>query len=317
MSKETEKVFKAFDEYTKIHGSPSSEEELNEMLHTFMQGYNSTLSGAERLTSATAKTADDYLELAEHADSMEEALRYAKKALKLEPDNLDAEVLAAALSTKDHFDRLKKLEKVVEHGNQLMRQAGYFDEEYIGEFWGFHQTRPYMRLRQAYADMLIDVCMFDAAVCECEDMLRLSENDNIGARYTLMHLYALLGAEEKALKLLEKYDEEGAMMLLPLSVIYYKKKNLTEALKYLKKIVKKNPDMKKFLRIAAVQGNPLPKNFMPSYYRPFTIDEINTTVFENDWLYMTAGMYFIWANKEINEKGRKPASKSSGNKRRK
>ena len=107
MARETEKVFKAFDEYMKDHGEPESEDELNDMLHAFMQEYNSSIPGKPELSPANATTSDDYLELAESADTLEEAVRFSKKALKLDPDNLDAEAFVAVLSAKDHFDRIK------------------------------------------------------------------------------------------------------------------------------------------------------------------------------------------------------------------
>ena len=304
MSKETEKVFKAFDEYMKMNGEPESEDELKEMLDAFMQDYNSRIPNMEPLTAANAKTSDDYMELAEQATSVDEALRFAKKALKVDPDNLDAETYVAVLGARDFFDQLKKIEKAVTHGNKLMEEQGYFDEEYIGEIWTVHQTRPYMRLRRTYVDCLEELCMFDAAAVECEELLRLCDGDNIGARYTLMHLYAMQGNEEKALSLLDRYSEYGAMMLLPLALLYYKRNDLENARKHLKVILKHNPDTKKFLKIAADRGDLIPEDFNPSMYRPYTIDELYMTVFEHDWLYMPNDMFFIWANEELNNKGK-------------
>lgn len=304
MSRETEKVFKEFDKYMKKHGEPESEEEFNDMLQAFMQEYNSSMSNREPVNASNAQTSDDYMDLAEQAESIEEALRFARKALKLDPDNLDAETYIAVLGAQDNFDNLKRLENAIEHGNQVMEAQGYFEEEYIGDFWGVHQTRPYMRLRKAYINSLIDACMFDAAVTECEDLLRLCDGDNIGARYTLMHIYALQGNAEKAQSLLSKYDEDGAMMLMPLALLYYKRNDLSTSLKYLKRIQKHNPDLKKFLRTAAEMDDMFPDDFDATMFRPYTIDEINITVFENDWLYVPTGMFFVWANEEMNAKGK-------------
>lgn len=309
MSRETELFFREFEKYMDEHGRPETEQGVNDMLQAFALEYNQSARSRGPLTSATASSADDYIELAGQAASLDEAIGYARRAVKLEPDNLDAELYYTVLGARDYFDRLRKLEKLVQKGNRMMEEQGYFDEDYIGAFWGFHETRPYMRVRQAYVDALLDVCMFEAAAVECEDMIRLSENDNVGARYTLMHLYALEGNEDKALALYDRFEEDGAMMLMPLAMLYYKKNDLKTALKYLKQIMKRNPDLKKFLRTAAELGDPIPDDFDPSMYRPFTIDEINVAVFENDWLYMVNGMFFIWANSELNEKGRKSGNK--------
>ena len=197
MSKETEKVFRAFDEYMNENGPPESPEELEEMLHVFRGEYDSNTANRQAVTADTAETSDDFLELAEYADSQEEALKYAKKSLKLDPDNLDAETLIAALSAKDPFDLIRKYESAIKHGNEVMKKQGYFDLDYTGRFWHIHQTRPYMRLRLAYIDALIRACMFDAAIPEAEELLELNDGDNTGIRYTLMSLYAMKGDAEK------------------------------------------------------------------------------------------------------------------------
>ena len=300
MSKETEKVFRAFDEYMNENGPPESPEELEEMLHVFRGEYDSNTANRQAVTADTAETSDDFLELAEYADSQEEALKYAKKSLKLDPDNLDAETLIAALSAKDPFDLIRKYESAIKHGNEVMKKQGYFDLDYTGRFWHIHQTRPYMRLRLAYIDALIRACMFDAAIPEAEELLELNDGDNTGIRYTLMSLYAMKGDEDSALDLYEEYEEDSTMMLLPLSLLHYRKNDLKNAYGYLKKISKHNPDFRKFLKRAVDQGEDLfPENFDPTTYRPDTMDELLVAVFEYDWLYTSVGLFFPWAYEEF------------------
>ena len=316
MSKETEKIFSAFDKFMEANGRPNSEEEMREMFQTFMNEYNSNLGNKAPVTPGTARTAEDYLELSETADTAEEALRYAKKALKLDPDNLDAEGYVAAFSAKDAFDAVKKFEAALEHGKRVMEKQGYFAEECIGSFWLIHQTRPYIRLAQGYVDYLIEACMFDAAIHEAEDIIRLNETDNTGTRYTLMALYAMAGDEERALALYDRYEEESAMMLMPLAVLYYRKKELKTALKYLKLIMKRNPDLKKFLKSAVESDEDIfPKDFDPTMYRPYTLEEILVAVFENTWLYTAFGMFFPWAYSELTKTSSKTATKKSGSKK--
>ena len=163
-----------------------------------------------------------YLELAENASSAKEALKYAKKALELAPENWNVACTVAELSSKTPESLLEKYEQLIAQANAAMERDGWFSEEYIGEFWGFHETRPYMELREAYLDTLVRCDMLKKAMAEAEDLLRLCENDNLGIRYHLMHLYAHFEDEEKALALLKKYDEESSMFLLPLSILYYK-----------------------------------------------------------------------------------------------
>lgn len=317
MSKETEKVFKSFAKYMDDHGHPESQEDLEIMLQSFMEEYNGNLGANASVTPVPASSSDDYMELAENAGSPEEALRFAKKALKLDPDNLDAESLVVALTAKDPFDMIKKYEAAIDHGNKVMEEQGYYDEEYEGEFWHVHQTRPYMRLRLAYIDALIEACMFDAAITEAEDLLELNDGDNTGMRYMLMSLYALVGDEYSAIELYRRFEEDSAMMLMPFSLLFYKKNDLNNASKYLKLIMKHNPDLKKFLRSTVVEDEDIfPKDFNPSMYRPYTQEEILVAVFEYDWLYMTVGMFFPWAYQEL-EKSSKSNSKKGSKKKKK
>ena len=60
----------------------------------------------------TPETADDFLELAEEAESQKEALKYAKKALKLEPENIDAQTAVAVNSASTVEATLEKLKAV-------------------------------------------------------------------------------------------------------------------------------------------------------------------------------------------------------------
>ena len=67
------------------------------------------------------------------------------------------------------------------------------DKENIGSFWLMVETRPYMRIKFAYAKFLKEC----AAISECEDMIKLCKNDNLGVRHTLIYLYAVTENDKK------------------------------------------------------------------------------------------------------------------------
>ena len=123
------------------------------------------------------------------------------KALELEPDNLDAGRMMAELTAKNPYALMEKLSRLLEKGNRQMMKEGYFAPEYKGDFWGVIETRPYMRLRHLYMQTLTECGMPRRAARECEELLELCENDNLGVRYDLMHLYAMRSDSGK----LEKY----------------------------------------------------------------------------------------------------------------
>ena len=53
-----------------------------------------------------------YLDMTFQAETRQEAIKYAKKALKIEPDNIDAQVIIAENSIYDHIKLLNKFEKI-------------------------------------------------------------------------------------------------------------------------------------------------------------------------------------------------------------
>lgn len=160
-----------------------------------------------RESEKIVKTADEYLELAEEATTKAAAEKYIKKALELEPDNLDAVSASLDLIDDSTVEYYQKLSEAIKNGTKQMEKKGLMDEDSIGAYWGILETRPYMRLLSRYAEYLVDNGMMTLAAQEYEEMIRLCETDNLGARFQLMHIYAYLEREEPALELHKKYDE--------------------------------------------------------------------------------------------------------------
>ena len=237
----------------------------------------------------------EYLEAAENASSDKEALKFAKKAFDIDPENWDAACMVADLSTKTPEKFLEKLETLIEQADAVMERDGWFSEENIGEFWGLYETRPYMRLRATYFDTLVKCGMLKKAIIQAEDILRLCENDNLGVRYRLMHMYAHFEDEEKALSLMKRYDGESTMFLLPLSILYYKLGNFKKATQYLKTLNQENKDTCKFFETLIKKGpEDLLDKINPYGYKPFTIQELAYEFGENTFLFGSSGAYINW-----------------------
>jgi tetratricopeptide (TPR) repeat protein len=295
MSRETEKALKGMNEFLdKNVKEGMSEDDIQNLMNAYMMQMNST-PGIE-VTEKTAKTSDDFLELADKARNDAERLKFIKKALELDPDNYDALLASISISSRDPIDTLKRLKNGVEQANKHMEKEGYLTED-VGHFWGILETRPYMRLREKYADMLAACGMYGKAAQEYEDMIRLNENDNLGCRYALICLYVLLEKEDAALALYKKYDEhDETRILFPLSILYYRLGDFDKAEKYLKRASKINKDTKKFIK-AFLKGN-LDREIDkigPYGYRPFTYEEYLAEYMENGFMMEYTRCFFIWA----------------------
>ena len=126
--------------------------------------------------------------------------------------------------------------------------VGYFDKDNIGHFYGIFETRPYIRGLYSKANYLIIEGKITQAKEVCKEILRLNENDNTGARYLLMAIYAYLEDEKEMLKLYDKYPEENLEMLFPLFALYYKLGDNEKANKYLEIINRENSHFIKFFK---------------------------------------------------------------------
>ena len=290
----------AMHEFLEKHATAEmSIDEINALVKEHMDEINGSIPRPK--TEKDAKTAEDFLDLAEQA--VEEgddakALRLARKAKKLDPENLDAELMTIRLGEKDPLNALKRLRLAVDQGKRQLEKAGYFKEEYLGEFWGVLETRPYMRVRSEYLSALKDFGMLRQAACEGEDMIRLNTMDNLGIRFELMHIYAALEEPVLAETLLSKYSEhDEGQMLLPIVLLYYRLGETDKAKMYLKRLANNVKETRIFFR--DFLDNRMDRKAKEVYqnggYRPFTEEELIITCYENDEIYKRVPTFFLWA----------------------
>ena len=150
--------------------------------------------------------AQDVIYGAWEASSAKRRIALAEKALSISPICADAYVLLAQ-HAEDGSDReLDLLRQGVDAGAKALGKAGF--DEYAGEFWGFLETRPYMRARFGLARTLWLRGALDEAIDHLRDMLRLNPNDNQGARYSLAALLIEAGRDKDLAALLEAYPED-------------------------------------------------------------------------------------------------------------
>lgn len=304
MSRETEKMFKQLHKFIDENGGENlSEEEMEKLTQVFVDNFNKGLyRDVMDVTEETAETSDDFIQLAEESEDYVKALKYARKALKLNPDNLDAELFIAFNNAESAFEMQKKLQVILKHGNEIMEKEGYFVED-MGHFWGILETRPYMRVRFEYLMTLLRCGMFKKAINECEGILKLNESDNLGVRYILLNLYTFFEDEEKSAQLQKRYalsyESQG---LLSLSFLQFKLGNFIKSKNYLKKLEQINKDTKKFLKL--IYNGKIHDYIMESDdygYSPNTMSELVYTFKENQYLY-NVPEYFEWGYLELKKK---------------
>ena len=217
-------------------------DEANEKLQEFIKMYN---NGEIEYENTPLDDAYEILEEAQNARNEKEAIKLAKKAYEKSPECFDAILFQCDLE-ENGIKRMKLLEGGLEVEKNRLIKEKYFDKENIGHFYGIFETRPYIRGLVVKAEYLLEEGKLRQAESICKEVLRLNENDNMGARYLLMAIFATLEEENDMLKLYKKYPEEDLEMLFPLFAIYYKSGNDKKALEYLKKIDKCNSNFVKY-----------------------------------------------------------------------
>ena len=311
-----------FEKLMRQLNSPDlSEEERQKMLDELQKGVYLD----DYVSAPDAEpTADDYLEMAEEADDEEEAKRLAKKALKLDPDNLDAENLVIHMTEYETvFKYMKAMDKAYRHGQAVMEKLGLTDKDSIGDYWLLIETRPFMRILADYAHACYDASMYRKCAELCEEGIRLCSNDNLGLRYLAMHVYAVLEDAEASQRLLKTFPMDTfAMMVLPESMIQFKLGNEVKARNILKKLAENYGMLGDFFRLVC-DGRDLPEDddteHIEGAYRPMSMQELQLVLTNYPATYLNAPAYIAWAAHEMDaiqpEKPKPAPSKRTSSKR--
>jgi len=175
-----------------------------------MEGFMSAVGG-RRANDATSK-AQEVMYDAWDQTSPRARVALAHKALAISPLCADAYVLLAEEEAKSAEEALEYYRKGVEAGEKALGTKGF--RQFAGHFWGFLETRPYMRARAGLATTLSMLGEVGAAISNYQDMLRLNPNDNQGIRYVLAACLMRSGDTEALKKLLKQYDEDGSALWL-------------------------------------------------------------------------------------------------------
>ena len=190
---------------------------------------------------------DDLLFEAYEEPIKSKAIKLAKQALEIYPDNIDAENFITKFETNT-IKKLKKYEDTLNKEKTNLEKQDMFDKENIGIFWGLIETRPYMRTKHNYMLTLMELGRYTEAIKQGEELLKLCENDNLGIRYLLMGLYTVLEKFGECEKLYNKYLDDSTFMLFPLSIMYYKKGDYKKTKKLLKELQENNEYILDYLK---------------------------------------------------------------------
>ncbi|MEJ2681298.1 MAG: tetratricopeptide repeat protein [Gammaproteobacteria bacterium] len=148
--------------------------------------------------------AQDKVNDAWDANTVKDRVRLAKEALEISPLCADALVILAKHSRTANA-ALKHYKKAVKAAEEAL---GDQFEELKGAFWGFMETRPYMRARAGLAETLRELEQTEEAAAHYAAMLELNPNDNQGIRYLLATCLLETQQHDDLRKLLDQYPDD-------------------------------------------------------------------------------------------------------------
>jgi len=170
-----------------------------------MESFLATITGRSR-RDAIEKAQDVIYDAWERATARSR-IALARKALAISPLCADAySILAEEARSVEEARELYA--RGVEAGELALGCKGF--KEYAGHFWGFLETRPYMRARAGLAGALLKLGDDEGAISHYRDMLELNPGDNQGIRYILLGWLLRRGDEAGLKDLLAAYEDEGS-----------------------------------------------------------------------------------------------------------
>lgn len=187
---------------------------------------------ADALAHEDAQRAQAYLELVHAGLAQKRATPVTKRkeseaqyrdALDAATDEEEYELLVLAsltdpgnaealLTLKDYFDLTLEEDLMATRGIVMIaekRLGKKAFKDYAAHFWGFLETRPYMRARAELGGVLSEAGMTDLAIAEWEALIGLNPNDNQGLRFVLLPLYLQLGQPEQAAGLIARFPDDA------------------------------------------------------------------------------------------------------------
>ncbi len=164
------------------------------------------LSKDQPVTDKVAHEAQQLVYDAWEAPTDGQELKLIKQALKLDPMNVDALLYIFSTLALTDDGEIEALRRIVAVGEKKLGPNAL--KELAGAFWGFIETRPYMRARERLAEHLRAAGRLDEAIVEWEAMLKLNPGDNQGVRYALLASLLTLGRLERVRELFETFSGE-------------------------------------------------------------------------------------------------------------
>ncbi len=234
--------FKQVEDFIASVGEGMGIDELNEAINARFTGRS--LDEYELPRNTPAERAEALCQEALNCFGRRRVL-LARDALAEDPNHIEARILIA--------ESTRAVDRRIELFQNAKRSAaaalGNDMEELAGQFWGFHETRPYMRACHGLAVAFADAGQISDAIEQYRAMLQLNPNDNQGVRYEIVPLLLEQERDAEAIGILDQYPEESALWLYMKALVEFRRSGRSAtAKKALRAAIKANEHVLKLLQ---------------------------------------------------------------------
>jgi len=178
-------------------GKLSNPEKLNELLSK-MEKMPKKLSAFE--------DAQDLMDQAFESSRKSDRIWFARKARAISSDCVDAYVLLAEEDSATPQQAIELYRQGVEAGRRTLGEETFTQD--AGSFWGLIETRPFMRALFGLGKAEYYAGELQQAIDHYTEILHLTESDNLGERYSLVHWLIQARSFDTAKSLVEKFHDD-------------------------------------------------------------------------------------------------------------
>jgi tetratricopeptide (TPR) repeat protein len=200
---------------------------------------------------------------AHEAPSKNKAMEIIKKALIFDPNCVEAHIFLGE-HEQDPRKAVVFFQKALNQAQKDIGEKAF--EEFKGDFWGYHETRPFMRAKERIADCFLAMDDFDAGCNIYLEMLELNPDDNQGVRYRLAPILVWRNRwtdYEKIYKIFNDDSEAGWLYTYAIYLFKKEGESSKKAKKALIEAFEANPHLLVFLS----GSKKIPKQ-LPPYIQP-------------------------------------------------
>lgn len=200
------------------------------------------------------------------------------------PNNLDIMLLYLDF---DDVDEEKEINTILQFGREQLHAWELDGEDSIGMYWEIEETRPYMRAKLRYLDILREAGKYTLALQQGLALLQLHSEDALGARYRVMAIYAILERYDEAKELYVAWQDTSALMQVPMILLCVRLNRTKEAMVYYDELQERNAHCSEVFGEDGMDTTLMSELILKQSYVEGSLEELYFAWFENRELFVT------------------------------